>query len=192
MTEQTAEYVRVQSLELVFRQSLSGIFANLAVALLLAGLLVGEVAPGALGTWVVVMVTVAGARLAWQRVHQARLSDPESLRHWYRWYLVLMAVLGITWGLGGAVFFHQADSVHQFILFLVLGGLAVAGVSEDGLVEMVELSDHPWHVACQFHPEFTSSPRDGHPLFRGFIEAARRRIEVETEPAEAVTANASS
>jgi len=76
MTEQTAEYVRVQSLELVFRQSLSGIFANLAVALLLAGLLVGEVAPGALGTWVVVMVTVAGARLAWQRVHQARLSDP--------------------------------------------------------------------------------------------------------------------
>lgn len=128
MTEQTAEYVRAQSLELVFRQSLSGIFANLAVALLLAGLLVGEVANEALGTWVVVMVTVAGARLAWQRIHQARLSDRESLRHWYRWYFVLMAMLGTTWGLGGAVFFHQADSVHQFILFLVLGGLAVAGV----------------------------------------------------------------
>jgi CTP synthase len=37
---------------------------------------------------------------------------------------------------------------------------------------MIELTDHPWFVACQFHPEFTSSPRDGHPLFRGFIEAA--------------------
>ena len=37
---------------------------------------------------------------------------------------------------------------------------------------MIELPDHPWFVACQFHPEFTSSPRDGHPLFTGFIDAA--------------------
>jgi CTP synthase len=37
---------------------------------------------------------------------------------------------------------------------------------------MVEIADHPWFVACQFHPEFTSTPRDGHPLFTGFIEAA--------------------
>jgi len=51
-------------------------------------------------------------------------------------------------------------------------GLRIAGRSEDGLVEMIELEDHPWFVACQFHPEFTSSPRDGHPLFRGFIQAA--------------------
>ena len=43
----------------------------------------------------------------------------------------------------------------------------------DGLAEMVELPTHPWFLACQFHPEFTSNPRDGHPLFTGFIEAAR-------------------
>ena len=45
--------------------------------------------------------------------------------------------------------------------------------SVDGrLVEIVEIPEHPWFVACQFHPEFTSSPRAGHPLFTGFIEAA--------------------
>jgi CTP synthase len=38
---------------------------------------------------------------------------------------------------------------------------------------MIELPSHPWFLACQFHPEFTSTPRDGHPLFTGFIEAAR-------------------
>ena len=42
------------------------------------------------------------------------------------------------------------------------------------LVEIIEIPDHPWFLACQFHPEFTSSPRDGHPLFTGFIEAALR------------------
>ncbi|MGA8277561.1 MAG: CTP synthase [Rhodanobacteraceae bacterium] len=53
-------------------------------------------------------------------------------------------------------------------------GLVIAGKSmDDLLVEIVELADHPWFVACQFHPEFTSTPRDGHPLFRGFIRAAR-------------------
>ena len=41
------------------------------------------------------------------------------------------------------------------------------------LVEVVELPGHPWFLATQFHPEFTSNPRDGHPLFRGFITAAR-------------------
>ena len=43
---------------------------------------------------------------------------------------------------------------------------------DDLLVEMVELPDHPWFIACQFHPEFTSSPREGHPLFTGFVKAA--------------------
>ena len=43
----------------------------------------------------------------------------------------------------------------------------------DDLVEMVEIPDHPWFLASQFHPEFTSNPRDGHPLFIGFITAAR-------------------
>jgi CTP synthase len=52
-------------------------------------------------------------------------------------------------------------------------------------VEVVEIADHPWFLACQFHPEFTSSPRDGHPLFTGFVEAAnaqRRAREQRTEP----------
>ncbi len=51
-------------------------------------------------------------------------------------------------------------------------GLVIAGVSDDDLVEIVELEDHPWFVGVQFHPEFTSSPRDGHPLFTSYIEAA--------------------
>ena len=55
-------------------------------------------------------------------------------------------------------------------------GLVIAGKSmDDLLVEMVELSNHPWFLACQFHPEFTSTPRDGHPLFIGFIRAAREQ-----------------
>jgi CTP synthase len=41
------------------------------------------------------------------------------------------------------------------------------------LVEFIEIASHPWFVASQFHPEFTSTPRDGHPLFSGFIRAAR-------------------
>ena len=44
---------------------------------------------------------------------------------------------------------------------------------DDLLVEMIELKDHPWFLACQAHPEFLSTPRDGHPLFIGFIRAAR-------------------
>jgi CTP synthase len=55
-------------------------------------------------------------------------------------------------------------------------GLVIAGKSmDDLLVEMVELSNHPWFLACQFHPEFTSTPRDGHPLFIGFIRASREQ-----------------
>jgi len=52
-------------------------------------------------------------------------------------------------------------------------GMLLSGISMDGmLVEMIELPSHPWFLACQFHPEFTSNPRAGHPLFTGFIEAA--------------------
>ncbi len=50
-----------------------------------------------------------------------------------------------------------------------------SGVSVDDLVEVIELPDHPWFIASQFHPEFTSNPRDGHPLFTDFIQAARKR-----------------
>jgi CTP synthase len=54
-------------------------------------------------------------------------------------------------------------------------GMRLAGLSlDETLVEIIEIPDHPWFVACQFHPEFTSTPRDGHPLFTGFIEAALR------------------
>ena len=41
-------------------------------------------------------------------------------------------------------------------------------------MEIIELPNHPWFMACQFHPEFTSTPRDGHPLFIGFIDAAKQ------------------
>jgi len=55
-------------------------------------------------------------------------------------------------------------------------GMILSGLSMDEtLVEIIEIADHPWFLACQFHPEFTSSPRDGHPLFTGFIEAALRQ-----------------
>jgi CTP synthase len=64
---------------------------------------------------------------------------------------------------------------------LVESGLMISGVSQDDLVEVVELKDHPWFVACQFHPEFTSSPRDGHPLFTSYIEAARAQSELKSE-----------
>ncbi len=52
-------------------------------------------------------------------------------------------------------------------------GLVIAGVSDDDLVEIVEIPEHPWFVGVQFHPEFTSSPRDGHPLFKSYIETTR-------------------
>ncbi len=68
---------------------------------------------------------------------------------------------------------HRYEVNNAFIPALEEAGLKVSGHSVDNdLVEMIELSDHPWFVACQFHPEFTSTPRDGHPLFSGFIEAA--------------------
>ena len=59
------------------------------------------------------------------------------------------------------------------------------------LTEMIELPGHPWFVACQFHPEFTSTPRTGHPLFKAFIEAAARYSAAkESPPAPAVVAEA--
>jgi len=68
---------------------------------------------------------------------------------------------------------HRYEVNNRFVPALCEAGLTVCGRSKDGkLVEMIELSDHPWFLACQFHPEFTSNPRDGHPLFNGFIDAA--------------------
>ena len=68
---------------------------------------------------------------------------------------------------------HRYEFNNQYLLPLEDKGLLFSGMSLDGrLVEMVEQPDHPWFLACQFHPEFTSTPRDGHPLFSGFIRAA--------------------
>jgi len=71
---------------------------------------------------------------------------------------------------------HRYEFNNNYRERLTANGLSIAGMSEDGeLVEMVEIADHPWFVGCQFHPEFTSTPRDGHPLFEGFIRAAREQ-----------------
>lgn len=69
---------------------------------------------------------------------------------------------------------HRYEVNNALLPKLEEKGLQVSGRSEDAqLVEMIELPDHPWFLGCQFHPEFTSTPRDGHPLFTGFIEAAK-------------------
>ncbi len=68
---------------------------------------------------------------------------------------------------------HRYEFNNTYLERLEATGLSIAGRSlDDELVEIVEIPDHPWFVGCQFHPEFTSTPRDGHPLFTGFIKAA--------------------
>lgn len=67
---------------------------------------------------------------------------------------------------------HRYEFNNQLRDQLKQAGLVIAGISDDDLVEIVEIADHPWFVGVQFHPEFTSSPRDGHPLFTSYIEAA--------------------
>ncbi len=68
---------------------------------------------------------------------------------------------------------HRYEVNNHYLDQLRHAGLAIGGWSaDDTLVEVVELPAHPWFVACQFHPEFTSTPRDGHPLFISYIEAA--------------------
>jgi len=68
---------------------------------------------------------------------------------------------------------HRYEVNNQYLAQLEAKGLCVSGKSaDDELVEMIELLDHPWFVACQFHPEFTSTPRDGHPLFISYVKAA--------------------
>ena len=68
---------------------------------------------------------------------------------------------------------HRYEFNNKYIDQLEKAGLIFSGKSMDGrLVEFIELADHPWFLACQFHPEFTSTPRRGHPLFSGFVKAA--------------------
>ncbi len=68
---------------------------------------------------------------------------------------------------------HRYEFNNHFMERYRQGGLRFSGLSRDELVEIIELPSHPWFIATQFHPEFTSTPRDGHPLFAGFVRAAR-------------------
>ncbi len=83
---------------------------------------------------------------------------------------------------------HRYEFNNNYRTRLEQHGLKVAGISMDEkLVEIVELSNHPWFVGCQFHPEFNSTPRDGHPLFTGFINAAlSRQVELTRKVKNAV------
>jgi CTP synthase len=87
---------------------------------------------------------------------------------------------------------HRYEVNAEYIPKLEEGGLHISGLSAEGdLCEMIELpqSEHPWFVACQFHPEFTSTPRNGHPLFKSYIKAAinsaakssRQKLKVQNE-----------
>ncbi len=87
---------------------------------------------------------------------------------------------------------HRYEVNNTLLAQLEARGLLVSGRAPGtDLAEMIELPDHPWFVACQFHPEFTSNPRDGHPLFRAFVEAAlayrRHAYTVGVEPAVEVS-----
>jgi len=71
---------------------------------------------------------------------------------------------------------HRYEFNNRYREPLRAAGLALSGHSlDDRLVEMIELPGHPWFLGCQFHPEFTSTPRAGHPLFQGFVRAASRQ-----------------
>tara|TARA_R110000824_G_scaffold288508_3_gene476828 strand:- start:166389 stop:168017 length:1629 start_codon:yes stop_codon:yes gene_type:complete len=68
---------------------------------------------------------------------------------------------------------HRYEVNNNYVAALEAKGMKVSGKSMDkSLMEIIEIPDHPWFLACQFHPEFTSSPRDGHPLFTSFVNAA--------------------
>jgi CTP synthase len=77
---------------------------------------------------------------------------------------------------------HRYEFNNQYLEKLEKAGMRFSGKSIDGrLVEVVEILDHPWFLACQFHPEFTSTPRKGHPLFSGFVLAAYQHKKVTTQ-----------
>ncbi|MGR9092051.1 MAG: CTP synthase [Gammaproteobacteria bacterium] len=84
---------------------------------------------------------------------------------------------------------HRYEFNNKYMMELEAAGLRIAGRSIDGnLVEIIEFPGHPWFVGCQFHPEFTSTPRDGHPLFNDFLRAAQAYQAAQTaEVTNAVT-----
>jgi CTP synthase len=71
---------------------------------------------------------------------------------------------------------HRYEFNNAYREIMEAKGMLLSGLSPDGgLVEMVEITDHPWFLACQFHPEFQSTPMKAHPLFREFVGASLRR-----------------
>jgi len=79
---------------------------------------------------------------------------------------------------------HRYEFNNRYLERLQEAGLKISGKTLDGrLVEVIEIPDHPWFLACQFHPEFTSTPRRGHALFSGFITAARAHAQGRKSPA---------
>jgi CTP synthase len=78
---------------------------------------------------------------------------------------------------------HRYEFNNTFMATLQNAGLSFTGTSSDeNLMEVIEIKDHPWFIGCQFHPEFTSTPRSGHPLFSGFVQAARSHHEKQLRP----------
>jgi CTP synthase len=81
---------------------------------------------------------------------------------------------------------HRYEVNNHYVPRLEAAGLTVSAKTRtEDLTEIAELADHPWFVGVQFHPEFTSTPRDGHPLFTAFIKAAleQHKKRVGSEPA---------
>ena len=71
---------------------------------------------------------------------------------------------------------HRYEFNNAYLEPLKKAGMVFSGLSPDGeLVEIVELTDHPWFLGCQFHPELKSNPMNPHPLFRDFIAAAKKQ-----------------
>jgi len=79
---------------------------------------------------------------------------------------------------------HRYEVNNQYLQRLKEKGLRVSGVTQrEQLCEMIELPSHPWFIGCQFHPEFTSTPRTGHSLFTAFVEAALQYQAAKTKTA---------
>jgi len=88
---------------------------------------------------------------------------------------------------------HRYEVNNNYVEQLEQNGMRFTGKSMDnGLMEVLEVTEHPWFLACQFHPEFTSTPRDGHPLFTGFIMAAINRHDQVNAPTPMPTTAANS
>lgn len=82
---------------------------------------------------------------------------------------------------------HRYEVNNNLLPAIEKAGLKISGRSaQDNLVELIELPNHPWFIGCQFHPEFTSTPRDGHPLFSGFINASKMYSETKLKSGETV------